>query len=67
MLLADDLSKLFDILPKHINKLLEQHPHKDQLVEIVLDLGRRPEARFSKSTSYLSYRTVVWQDCCAAI
>ena len=62
MLLADDLSKLFDILPKHINKLLEQHPHKDQLVEIVLDLGRRPEARFSKSTSYLSYRTVVWQD-----
>merc|ERR1712100_663067 len=32
------------------------------LIEIVLDIGRRPEARFSNSTEYLSYRTIVWQD-----
>ena len=32
------------------------------MVEVVLDIGRRPEARFSSGVSYLSYRTVVWQD-----
>merc|ERR1711998_636087 len=29
---------------------------------IVLDIGRRPEARFSDGSEYLSYRTIVWQD-----
>ena len=37
------------------------HPFKI-VIEIVLDLGRRPEARFSDGTEYLSYRTIVWQD-----
>eukprot|EP00965_Chrysotila_dentata_P259881 6213715-Pleurochrysis_carterae.AAC.1 len=33
-----------------------------QLFEIVLDIGRRPEARLSTGVIYLSYRTIVWQD-----
>ena len=44
------------------NCTLQNHPRREQLIEIVLDIGRRPEARFSNSTEYLSYRTVVWQD-----
>ena len=62
MLLADDLNQLLDILPEFISTPIKQHPKQEQLIEIVLDIGRRPEARFSKGASYLSYRTVVWQD-----
>ena len=62
MLLADDLNQLLDILPKFISTQIKQHPKQEQLIEIVLDIGRRPEARFAKGSSYLSYRTIVWQD-----
>ena len=62
MLLADDLGQLLNNLPKFIVSTLEKHPKRDQLIEIVLDIGRRPEARFSDGTEYLSYRTIVWQD-----
>jgi len=62
MLLADDLTKLLSILPTYISVYLEKHPHREQLVEIVLDIGRRPEARFSEGSEYISYKTIVWQD-----
>ena len=62
MLLADDLNQLLNVLPKFVREPIEQHPNREQLIEIVLDIGRRPEARFANSTSYLSYRTIVWQD-----
>ncbi len=62
MLLADDLNQLLDVLPPFISETLHKHPRREQLIEIVLDIGRRPEARFANSTEYLSYRTIVWQD-----
>jgi len=63
MLLADDLNKLLDVLPTFLSDTLKKHPRRDQLIEIVLDVGRRPEARFfSSSAEYLSYRTIVWKD-----
>jgi len=63
MLLAEDLNVLLDILPKFIKVPLKTHVKKDQLIEIVLDIGRRPEARFAGGkTDYLSYRTIIWQD-----
>lgn len=62
MLLADDLNQLLDILPQFISTPIQQHPNKTSLIEIVLDIGRRPEARFAKGSCYLSYRTIVWQD-----
>jgi stage III sporulation protein SpoIIIAA len=62
MLLADDLDELLNVLPEFISDIIKKHPHREQLIEIVLDIGRRPEARFSNSTEYLSYRTIVWQD-----
>ena len=62
MLLADDLNQLLDVLPEFISDTLKKHPRREQLIEIVLDIGRRPEARFSNNTEYLSYRTIVWQD-----
>lgn len=62
MLLADNLDQLLEIVPEFISKPLSTNSNRDQLVEIVLDVGRRPEARFANGASYLSYRNVSWQD-----
>nr|WAM64052.1 hypothetical protein [Ishige okamurae] len=57
-----DLITLIHIFPNHIVKRLKDSLRKDHLVEIVLDLGRRPEARFSRSNQYISHNLVSWQD-----
>ncbi|MEI1374497.1 AAA family ATPase [Nostoc sp. UHCC 0926] len=54
MTITDDLQKLLDILPQDLQQVLESHPKRDSLVEVVLDLGRRPEARFPNQAEYLS-------------
>ena len=46
MLLADDLNQLLDMLPKFIRDTIQNHPSREQLIEIVLDIGLRPETRF---------------------
>lgn len=50
----DDLQRLLDILPLEIRLVLEQHPERESLVEVVMDLGRCPEARFPEQAEYLS-------------
>ncbi|MEM1311222.1 MAG: single-stranded DNA-binding protein, partial [Cyanobacteria bacterium P01_H01_bin.153] len=42
----DDLQVLLAMLPADIAAQIKQHQQADQLIEVVLDLGRRPEARF---------------------
>ncbi|MGL5061689.1 MAG: R3H domain-containing nucleic acid-binding protein [Microcoleus sp.] len=54
MQITDDLNKLLDIVPDDIRRPIEQHPQRDNLIEIVMDLGRRPEARFPSSAELLS-------------
>ena len=46
MQITDDLNQLLAVLPESIRTTLEQHPKLDVLVEVVMDLGRYPEARF---------------------
>ncbi|OUL20920.1 single-stranded DNA-binding protein [Nostoc sp. T09] len=58
MTITDDLQKLLDILPQDLRQVLEDHPKRDSLVEVVLDLGRRPEARFPNQAEYLSEKPV---------
>ena len=58
----NDLEKLIENLPLFIQEQLKQHILKDQLIEIVLDLGRRPEARFVNGPEYLSQKIISWQD-----
>jgi stage III sporulation protein SpoIIIAA/predicted RNA-binding protein Jag len=58
VLYNDDLNKLLDVLPPAIRERLQQHLHLNQLVEVVLDLGRRPEARFPGFAEYLSEEVV---------
>nr|WMP12290.1 Ycf45 [Laurencia verruciformis] len=62
MLIADDLDKLLDILPDFVKKTLYNHPNKKFLIEIVMDLGRRPEARFPDGPEYLSSIHISWHD-----
>jgi stage III sporulation protein SpoIIIAA len=62
MSVNDDLEKLIDNLPFFLQEHLNQHPYTDQLIEIVLDLGRRPEARFVTGPEYLSQKIISWQD-----
>jgi len=57
-----DLKKLLNNLPCFLYTYLETHPNKDKLIEIVLDLGRRPEARFTTGPEYLSQKIISWQD-----
>jgi stage III sporulation protein SpoIIIAA len=59
---TDDLEKLIENLPFFLQENLNQHTSKDQLIEIVLDLGRRPEARFLTGPEYLSQKIISWQD-----
>jgi stage III sporulation protein SpoIIIAA len=58
----NDLEKLIENLPFFLQEYLNKHTYKDQLIEIVLDLGRRPEARFVHGPEYLSQKIISWQD-----
>ena len=53
MQITDDLNKLLSIVPDEIRQNLQQHPQRDSLIEIVMDLGRLPEARFPSKAEYL--------------
>lgn len=58
----DDLEKLIEKLPFFLHAYLSKHICKNQLIEIVLDLGRKPEARFRTGPEYLSPKIISWQD-----
>nr|YP_009654396.1 hypothetical protein [Pleurostichidium falkenbergii]QCH39683.1 hypothetical protein [Pleurostichidium falkenbergii] len=62
MLIADDLDKLLHVLPGFVKNPLNQHPSKKLLIEVVMDLGRRPEARFPGGPEYLSISNISWND-----
>lgn len=58
----DDIERLLDNLPHFVQRILNNHPNKENLLEVVLDLGRRPEARFIKGSEYLSRKILSSQD-----
>jgi stage III sporulation protein SpoIIIAA len=62
MIIHSDLEKLIQVFPDYIKEALQNHLCKSRLIEIVLDLGRRPEGRFLYGTEYLSEKIVSWQD-----
>ena len=58
----NDLEKLIENFPFFLQEQLNNHNSSDQLIEIILDLGRRPEARFVYGSEYLSQKILSWQD-----
>jgi stage III sporulation protein SpoIIIAA len=62
MQITDNLDRLLEILPEAIRARVDRHPKRDNLIEIVMDLGRLPEARFRDEVSYLGEDVVCKQD-----
>ncbi len=60
--ITDDLDALLDIFPPHIHQPLCQQKDISELLEVVLDLGRPPEARFPQREVVLNPKEVSEQD-----
>ena len=56
--ITDDIDALLNILPLHIRQPLYQHKDLSELLEVVLDLGRPPEARFPQREVVLNPKEV---------
>ncbi|QDZ40878.1 AAA family ATPase [Euhalothece natronophila Z-M001] len=62
MQVTDDLDALLATLPPDVAEKLTNHPQRGELIEVVIDLGRKPEARFASHWEYLSDATVTRED-----
>jgi len=60
--ITDDLVALLHVLPPHVKDALTQANRADELLEVVLDLGRRPEARFAVGELTLNETEVAHSD-----
>lgn len=60
--ITDDLDVLLAVLPDAIRESLEATMQRGDLLEVVLDLGRKPEARFAKGETALSEDDVTLED-----
>ena len=60
--LTDDLDTLLNVLPPHIRESARERSNNFALLEIVLDLGRRPEARYPHEEALLSETEVTQED-----
>ena len=57
-----ELDLLFQALPPHINRAVKRLDHQGLLLEVVLDLGREPEARFPDHEVILDETPVTAED-----
>jgi len=60
--ITDDLEALLNILPPRIRQPLARQKDVSELLEVVLDLGRPPEARFPQREMALNSREVDEED-----
>ena len=58
----DDLDAILDALPPDVGHRIRSLDNLDELLEIVMDLGRIPEARFAGREETLSRREVTAED-----
>ncbi|GAC1699425.1 MAG: AAA family ATPase [Candidatus Limnocylindrales bacterium] len=58
----DDLDAILDALPPDVGHRIRSIENLDGLLEIVMDLGRIPEARFAGREETLSHREVTAED-----
>ncbi len=60
--ITDDLDALLDALPPHLSEPIRGMSDRSELLEVVIDLGRAPEARFPAREAILSEREVRAED-----
>ncbi len=58
----DDTEALLEVLPPHIYQGVRRSDRINELLEVVMDLGREPEARFADAELVLSSRPVSFED-----
>jgi hypothetical protein len=63
----DELDALISLLPPRLRETLQQHPRRLELLEVVLDLGRRPLARFADGDQVLSENVLDYDDIAHAL
>jgi stage III sporulation protein SpoIIIAA len=61
-IMTDDLDQLLEVLPPHICDPLEALQDRRDLLEVVMDLGREPEARLPGREVLLSTHSVTEED-----
>ena len=60
--IVDDLDSLIDVLPERVQRALRARGAVADLIEVVLDLGRPPEARFHREQVLLDTEEVTAED-----
>ncbi len=64
---TDDLDRLLELLPDGVQKQLQSEEARQQLLEVVLDLGRVPEARYPGRALALGSRPLSRDDLAAVV
>ena len=60
--ITDDLNVLLGVLPSYISRPLWNRDDRHELLEVVLDLGRQPEARYNTKQESLNPAEVTQED-----
>ena len=60
--ITDDLDLLLNVLPPHISERVQELDDSENLLEIVMDLGRLPTARFVQREALLSDKEITSED-----
>ncbi len=58
----DDIQALIDVFPKKISDVLNEHQNFDKLLEVVMDVGRIPLARYTSGDLPLLEDEVTYED-----
>jgi len=61
-IITDDLDALLEALPPYISEPVRHGEGRSELLEVVMDLGRRPEARYPGRDVFLSPKEVTAED-----
>ncbi len=61
-IITSNIDLLLETLPPHIRNPIDQDERRDDVVEIVMDLGRLPEARFRNDEAILSNMEITRED-----
>ena len=62
LILNEDVDLLIDIFPNFVKNSLRSHTKLEELIEIVFDIGKCPEARFTFGIEPISYNVISKQD-----
>jgi stage III sporulation protein SpoIIIAA len=60
--ITSDIELFIAVMPPYIQQAIAQVDHVENLIEVVLDLGRKPEARFTTDEVVLAEREVELSD-----